>query len=78
MIRRLANISIMECLMEEINIRFEIVHLAVRVHDNLTIAIQAQKLGEMSMDEHLTEIVSLLESKNYRQAIYKMKDYIQR
>jgi len=66
----------MERQMEEITIRFEIVRLAVKVHDNVTIAIQAQKLGELSIDEHLTEIVSLLESKNYRQAIYLMKGYV--
>jgi len=63
--------------MEEITIRFEIVRLAVKMADHETIAIQAKKLQELSLDEDLNEIIALLESRNYRQALFLMKGYIQ-
>ena len=62
--------------MEEITTRFEIVRLAVKMADHETVAVQAGKLREISLDEDLNEIISLLESKNYRQALYLMKGYV--
>jgi len=62
--------------MEEITTRFEIIRLAVKMADHETIAVQAKKLRDISLDEDLNEIISLLESKNYRQALYLMKDYV--
>jgi len=62
--------------MEEITIRFEIVRLAVKMADHETIGVQAKKLRELSLDEDLNEIISLLESKNYRQGLYLMKGYM--
>ncbi|HIP61472.1 MAG TPA: hypothetical protein EYG98_02850 [Sulfurovum sp.] len=62
--------------MEEIIARFEIVRLAVKLADNETIDVQILKLRDLSIDEHLNEIISLLEDKNYRQALYMMKGYV--
>ena len=62
--------------MEEITTRFEIVRLAVKMADHETVAIQAKKLRDISLDEDLNEIIGLLESKNYRQALFLMKGYV--
>ncbi len=62
--------------MEEITTRFEIVRLAVKMADHDTVAIQAKKLRDISLDEDLNEIIGLLESKNYRQALFLMKGYV--
>jgi len=62
--------------MEEITIRFEIVRLAVKMADHETIRVQAKKLREISLDEDLNEIITLLESRNYRQGLYLMKGYM--
>lgn len=62
--------------MEEITTRFEIVRLAVKMADHETVSVQAKKLRDLSLDEDLNEIISLLESKNYRQALYLMKGYV--
>jgi len=62
--------------MEEITIRFEIVRLAVKMADHETIQVQAKKLREISLDEDLNEIITLLENRNYRQGLYLMKGYI--
>jgi uncharacterized protein YnzC (UPF0291/DUF896 family) len=62
--------------MEEITIRFEIVRLAVKMADHETISVQANKLRDLSLDEDLNEIISLLESRNYRQGLYLMKGYM--
>ena len=61
--------------MEEILTRFEIVRLAVKLGDFRTIDIQSEKLRALSLDDKLNEIVDLLESRNYRQALYEMKHY---
>lgn len=62
--------------MEEITTRFEIVRLAVKMVDHETVAVQAKKLRDISLDEDLNEIISLLETKNYRQALFLMKGYV--
>ena len=62
--------------MEEITTRFEIVRLAATMADHETIAIQAKKLRELSLDADLNEIIALLESRNYRQGLYLMKGYV--
>ncbi len=62
--------------MEEITTRFEIARLAVKMADHETVSVQAKKLRALSLDEDLNEIISLLESKNYRQALFLMKGYV--
>jgi len=61
--------------MEEITTRFEIIRLAVNLGDFRTIDLQCEKLRSLSMDDKLSEIIDLLESRNYRQALYEMKHY---
>ena len=61
--------------MEEITTRFEIVRLAVQLGDFRTIDLQCEKLRALSLDDKLNEIIDLLESRNYRQALYEMKHY---
>jgi hypothetical protein len=61
--------------MEEITTRFEIIRLAVNLGDFRTIDLQCEKLRSLSLDEKLNEIIDLLESRNYRQALYEMKHY---
>ncbi len=61
--------------MEEITTRFEIVRLAVKLGDFRTIDLQCQALRSLSLDDRLNEIIDLLESRNYRQALYEMKHY---
>ena len=61
--------------MEEITTRFEIVRLAVKLGDFRTIDLQCEALRNLSLDEKLDEIIDLLESRNYRQALYEMKHY---
>ena len=61
--------------MEEISKRFEIVRLAIQLGDIDTVEIQSRKLRDMSLDDNLDEIISLLESRNYRQALFLMKNY---
>ncbi|WP_292654593.1 tetratricopeptide repeat protein [Nitratifractor sp.] len=61
--------------MEEITTRFEIVRLAVKLGDFRTIDVQCDALRSLSLDEKLNEIIDLLESRNYRQALYEMKHY---
>ena len=63
--------------MEEITLRFEIVRLAVELGDFETIDLQCRKLRNLSLDDRLNEIIDLLESRNYRQALYGMKFYHQ-
>ncbi len=62
--------------MEEITTRFEIVRLAVKMADHETVVVQVKKLRDISLDEDLNEIISLLETKNYRQALSLMKGYV--
>ncbi|WP_456433905.1 tetratricopeptide repeat protein [Nitratifractor sp.] len=61
--------------MEEITLRFEIIRLAVKLGDFETLGLQVRKLRDLSFDENLDAILDLLESKNYRQALYEMKRY---
>ena len=61
--------------MEEITTRFEIVRLAVKLGDFRTVDLQCQALRSLSLDDRLNEIIDLLESRNYRQALYEMKHY---
>ena len=61
--------------MEEITTRFEIIRLAVTLGDFRTIDLQCEKLRSLSLDDTLNEIIDLLESRNYRQALYEMKHY---
>jgi hypothetical protein len=61
--------------MEEITTRFEIIRLAVNLGDFRTIDLQCERLRSLSLDEKLNEIIDLLESRNYRQALYEMKHY---
>ncbi|WP_456393907.1 tetratricopeptide repeat protein [Nitratifractor sp.] len=61
--------------MEEITTRFEIIRLAVKLGDFRAIDLQCEKLRSLSLDEKLNEIIDLLESRNYRQALYEMKHY---
>jgi hypothetical protein len=61
--------------MEEITKRFEIVRLAVQLGDTRTIEVQCDALRSLSLNEELDEIIDLLESRNYRQALYEMKHY---
>ncbi len=56
--------------------RFEIVRLATKLSDHETIALQAKKLREISVNDELNEIVTLLENRNYRQALFAMKAYL--
>jgi len=61
--------------MEEINARFEIVELAVKLGDMETVSIQVEKLRNLSLDDNLDEITTLLENRNFRQALFLMKHY---
>ena len=61
--------------MEEISTRFKIIELAIKLGDRDTIDIQARKLRDISIDDNLDEIISLLESNNFRQALFLMKNY---
>jgi len=63
--------------MEEIDNRFEIVRLASFLGDHDTILIQCERLLSLSKDKNMQNIVSLLKSKNYRQALFEMMDYRQ-
>jgi len=62
--------------MEEITIRFEIVRLSIKLIDHESVNVQIDKLRSLSVDEHLNEIINLLETKNFRQALYMMKGYV--
>lgn len=62
--------------MEEITIRFEIVRLSIKLIDHESVNVQIDKLRSLSLDEHLNEIINLLETKNFRQALYMMKGYV--
>jgi len=62
--------------MEEIISRFEIIRLSVRLADHDTIEMQIKKLRESSIDNDLNEILDLLETRNFRQALFLMKSYV--
>jgi hypothetical protein len=63
--------------MDEITKRFEIIRLAIQLGDYDTILVQCQQLPKISRDAHLSDIIALLKSKNYRQALYEMRYYAQ-
>ncbi len=60
---------------KEILIRLEIIKLAIGIGDRDTIVIQNNVLKNLN-DIRLNEVISLLDGKNYRQALYLIKDYI--
>ncbi len=62
--------------MEEIEIRFEIIRLALKVRDIETVDIQAESLREISIDDDLHTIISMLEARNFRQALHSMQAYL--
>ena len=61
--------------MEEIEGRFELIRIAVHLGDYEVIDTQIRRLRNMSTDKHLHAILYELEGKNFRQALYMMKDY---
>ncbi len=61
--------------MEEIEKRFDIIRAAVELSDYEVIDIQIKRLSNLSTDKHLHEILRDLESKNFRQALYQMRNY---
>ncbi len=61
--------------MEEIESRFEIIRIAVNLADYETIETQIRHLRNISTDKHLHEILHDLENRNFRQALFLMRDY---
>jgi hypothetical protein len=61
--------------MEEIEDRFQMIRLAVNLADFETMEIQIRRLRNLSTDKHLHEILQDLESRNFRQALYLMRNY---
>jgi len=62
--------------LKEIASRLEIIKLSIPINDKETIAIQSKYLKD-SNDIYLKEVAMLLDSKNYRQALYLIKKYIE-
>jgi len=60
--------------LKDISKRLEIIKLSISVNDNDTIKLQSNYLKSLN-NLKLNEIVSLLESKNYRQALYLIKKF---
>jgi len=60
--------------LKDISKRLEIIKLSISVNDNDTIELQSNYLKTLN-NLKLNEIVSLLESKNYRQALYLIKKF---
>ena len=60
--------------LKDISKRLEIIKLSISVNDNDTIKLQSDYLKSLN-NLKLNEIVSLLESKNYRQALYLIKKF---
>jgi hypothetical protein len=63
--------------MDELIKRFEIIRLAIQLGDHETILVQCDQLPKISLDAHLSDIIGLLKSRNYRQALYEMRYYSQ-
>ncbi len=61
--------------MEDIGSRFEIIQLAVKMGEHDTVKKQVEALRTLEIDDSISEILDLLESKNYRQALYMIKKY---
>ncbi len=61
--------------MEEIEGRFELIRIAAQLGDYEVIDTQIRRLRNMSTDKHLHAILYELEGKNFRQALYMMRDY---
>ena len=61
--------------MEEIEGRFELIRIAVHLGDYEVIDTQIRRLRNMSTDKLMHGILYELEGKNFRQALYMMKDY---
>jgi len=60
--------------LKDISKRLEIIKLSISVNDYNTIKLQSEYLKSLN-NLKLNEIVSLLESKNYRQALYLIKKF---
>jgi len=61
--------------MDEIEGRFELIRIAAQLGDYEVIDTQIRRLRNMSTDRHLHDILHELEDKNFRQALYMMRDY---
>jgi hypothetical protein len=60
---------------KEIQTRLEITKLATTIGDHESIMLQNKALKEVNSSK-LNEIIALLEGKNYRQALYLIKNYL--
>ena len=60
---------------KEIQTRLEIIKLAATIGDSDTIVLQSSHLKTLNSNK-INEIVALLNSKNYRQAIYLIKSFL--
>jgi len=63
--------------MSEIDNRFELIRIAVGLADHEVIESQIRRLRNFSTDVALHAILDELERKNFRQALYMMKEYVQ-
>ena len=63
--------------MEEIDNRFELIRIAVALADHDVIDLQIRRLRNFSTDVRLHAILDELERKNFRQALFLMKEYAQ-
>jgi hypothetical protein len=61
--------------MEEINKRFGIIEAAIDLSDYEVIDLQISHLRNLSTDKGLHDILRDLESKNFRQALFEMRNY---
>ncbi len=62
--------------MEERDKRFELIRIAVSLADYDVIDLQIKHLRNFSTDPRLHEILQELEQKNFRQALFLMKEYV--
>ena len=60
---------------KEIQVRLEIIKLATTIGDHDIISVESEKLSSIG-SKKIDEIVSLLSGKNYRQALYLIKNYL--
>jgi len=61
--------------MEERDNRFELIRIAIGLADHEVIDLQVQRLRNFSTDPRLHDILQELERKNFRQALFMMKEY---
>ena len=62
--------------MEERDNRFELIRIAIGLADHEVIDLQIKRLRNFSTDPRLHEILRELEHKNFRQALFLMKEYV--